>query len=82
MRGLRGYPAATVAFYGPTADFATKLVAGLVAGEHHDPDLKKWFTKDTDIRFDRAIAEEVTAFLQEHGCKSVAMTDGNHRLSA
>jgi hypothetical protein len=31
-RGFRGYPVATVAFYGPTADCATKVVASISSG--------------------------------------------------
>jgi hypothetical protein len=30
-RGFRGYPIATVALYGPTSDFATKVVVTVAA---------------------------------------------------
>src|SRR6266545_7564987 len=76
-RGFRGYPIATVAFYGPTAELATKIVVGIIAGENREPDhLERWFSQGTDIRNDVAIGEQVTAFLQAHGAKSVVMTDG------
>lgn len=76
-RGFRGYPIATVAFYGPTADFATKVVASIVPGEGCDPDpLDRWFSQDTDVRTDPEIGEQVIAFLTAHGARSVVVTDG------
>ncbi|HVP45174.1 MAG TPA: hypothetical protein VMT32_01275 [Bryobacteraceae bacterium] len=72
-RGFRGYPIATVAFYGPTADFASKVVASIVPGEGCDPGpLDCWFSQDTDVRTDPEIGEQVIAFLTAHGAKSVA----------
>ncbi len=76
-RGFRGYPIGTVAFYGPTAEFATKLVASIVAGDGCDPDpMKRWYSEDTDVRSDPEIGEQVIAFLAEHGARSVVLTDG------
>jgi hypothetical protein len=76
-RGFRGYPIATVGFYGPTAERATKIVASIVSGEgaHLDP-LERWFSEDTDVRRDLLIGEQVIAFLAEHGARSVLVTDG------
>lgn len=76
-RGFRGYPVATVAFYGPTADFASKVVAAIVAGEGCAPDpLIRWFSEDSDVRTDPDIGEQVIALLTAHGARSVVMTDG------
>ena len=74
-RGFRGYPAATVAFYGPTATLATKIVVGIARsrGSEIDP-LRKWFS-ESDIRQNEDVGLEVMAFLKEHGVKSVVMTD-------
>lgn len=45
-KGFRGYPAATVAFYGPTADLATKIVIGIFKEKNSDADpLEKWFSE-------------------------------------
>jgi hypothetical protein len=75
-RGFRGYPIGTVAFYGPTADRATKLVASILPGENCDPDpLRRWFSQDTDVRTDPEIGEEVIAFLASHGARSVVVTN-------
>jgi hypothetical protein len=45
-RGLRGYPVATVALYGPDDSRATKLTVGIVSAEHADAtDLQRWFSE-------------------------------------
>jgi hypothetical protein len=76
-QGFRGYPIATVAFYGPTADLATKVVVAIVRNERRDPDtLERWFSQDTDVRANETVGEKVLAFLKEHAAKSVIVTDG------
>jgi len=77
QRRFRGYPIATVALYGPTADLATKIVVAIVRGEGCEPDpLERWFSEDTDVRANPAVGEKVLAFLKEHAAKSVVVTDG------
>jgi hypothetical protein len=76
-QGFRGYPVATIAFYGPTEDLATKVVVSIVRDEGQDPDpLERWISEDTDVRNDPAIGEKVLVFLKENGAKSVVVTDG------
>jgi hypothetical protein len=36
-RGFRGYPVATIAFYGPTADFASKVVVAIFRSDSVKP---------------------------------------------
>jgi len=75
-RGFRGYPVATIAFYGPTAESATKVVVAIFRGENQDPDpLERWSSEESDVRSDEAIGEKIIAFLQAHAPKSVAMVD-------
>ena len=75
-RGLRGYPVATVALYGPDDTRATKLTVGIVPTEDADAsDLRRWFSEGADIRNDTGVAEEVLAFIDAAGARSVAMTD-------
>jgi hypothetical protein len=76
-RGFRGYPVATVALYGPDDTKATKLTVGIVPAEDADvTDLRRWFSKaETDIRNDARVVEEMLAFIDAAGAKSVAMTD-------
>lgn len=75
-RGLRGYPVATVAFYGPDDTRATKLAVGIVPAENAEvTDLRRWFSEAADIRNDAGVAEEVLAFIDATGVRSVVMTD-------
>ncbi len=76
-RGFRGYPIATVAFYGPTGDFASKVVASIFPDEGSDPvAMGRWFAKDTDVRTDPEIGEQVIAFVRGHAALSIVVTDG------
>ena len=76
-RGFRGYPLATVAFYGPTNEYASKVAVAIVPRENAEPaSLKRWFAKDTDVRRDPDIAAEMVAFIQAEQALSVVMTEG------
>lgn len=76
-RGFRGYPVATVCFYGPTDQLATKVAVGIVRSEGGNADpLERWFSEDRDIRHDAELEAEVARFILSHGVKSVVMADG------
>ena len=76
-RGFRGYPVATVCFYGPTDGLATKVAVGIVRSEGASADpLERWFSENRDIRHDAELEAEVARFILSHGVKSVVMTDG------
>jgi hypothetical protein len=76
-RGFRGYPVATIAFYGPTDDFASKVAVGIVLHKGDEPtELRRWHAKETDVRKDAAIQAEILSFITEQGVSSVVMTDG------
>jgi hypothetical protein len=36
-RGFRGYPLATIAFYGPTNEFASKVVVAIISRQDAKP---------------------------------------------
>ena len=75
-RGFRGYPIATIAYYGPDDKNATKVAVGIVPHEGAEPSvLKRWFTEDTDIRIDRITNQEIMDFIKENGARSVVMAD-------
>ena len=75
-RGFRGYPVGTVAFYGPTAERATKVAVGIVVREGAKVDImKRWRSEEHDLRLDEEIGFEISAFLREHGVLSVTMFD-------
>jgi hypothetical protein len=76
-RGMRGWPLATVAFYGPDASRASKVVAGIVHSEHEEArELCDWQLVNGDVRNDVAIAAAMLEFMEKHGVLSVVMSDG------
>ncbi|WP_211256342.1 hypothetical protein [Edaphobacter aggregans] len=82
-RGFRGYPIATVALYGPTADLATKIAVSIIPDERKPPDvLERWFSEDIDVRHDPVVGEQIKAFLRQHQARSVVVTDPRLRLPA
>ncbi len=75
-KGFRGFPVATVAFYGPDNRRASKLAVGIVLAENQElVELKRWFAEQGDVREDIRVAEEVLAFMEGFGVRSVAMVD-------
>jgi hypothetical protein len=77
-RGFRGYPIATVAFYGPDDQRATKVAVGIVRAEGAEADpLERWFPEQTDVRSDLAIARQIAEFIATHAAKSVVLV---HRI--
>lgn len=74
-KGFRGYPVATIAFYGPTDKKATKIVVGIVVHEDAGAEpLRKWFS-ETDVRNDHVVLEEALDFIREQDAQSVVMVD-------
>jgi hypothetical protein len=55
----------------------TKLTVGIGPAENADvtEDLRRWFAEGTDIRNDAGVAEEVLAFIDGTGARSIVMTD-------
>jgi hypothetical protein len=67
---------ATVAFYGPDDRRASKLTVGIVLAENQEAvELKRWFAEPGDVREDLRVAEEVLAYMEGFGVRSVAMVD-------
>jgi hypothetical protein len=76
-KGMRGWPAATIAFYGPNLSQATKVAVGIVQRESAEPpEMRNWIVKDGDVRADPAITREIVDFIESRGVLSVVMTDG------
>jgi len=75
-KGMHGWPAATIAFYGPDASRASKVVVGIVASEHTEVgEMRDWKLDAGDVRNDPRIAKEILEFIARYGVLSVAMTD-------
>ena len=76
-KGFKGYPVATVAFYGPDADRATKVAVGIVLSEGAEPAaLERWIVELGDVRTHPKIGKAVVEFVRARGVRSIAMTGG------
>jgi hypothetical protein len=75
-RGFRGYPVATIAFYGPDDRRASKVAVGIVPAEGEEAaELRHWRSDDHDVRNDPAISGAILDFIAQFDVKTVAMTD-------
>jgi hypothetical protein len=74
-RGFRGYPVATVAFYGPDDQVATKVAVGIVPAEGAEANpLQRWFSEN-DVRAEADIVRQIGEFIEAHGARSVVLVD-------
>ena len=74
--GFRGYPIATIAFYGPDNKRASKVAVGITRRQGAETGaLERWYASDSDIREDVEILDEVVSFLRRHDSRSITMVD-------
>lgn len=74
-RGFRGYPAATIAFYGPDDERASKVAVAVIPEEGAEPTLLERFRTQTgDVRRDPVVGDAVLAFLRKHGILTVLLS--------
>ncbi|TWX72663.1 hypothetical protein [Colwellia sp. C1TZA3] len=72
-KGDKGYPIATIAFYGPNNDLATKVVCAIISHEDAEAEpMKKWFSS-SDLRKSEQVISEILRFIDENRVKSVSM---------
>jgi hypothetical protein len=75
-KGLRGWPLATIAFYGPNLSQASKVAVGIMPSRDAPADVvRAWTIEQGDIRADPGVASEILDFIAQHGALSVAMAD-------
>lgn len=75
-RGFRGYPIATIAYYGPDDTRASKVAVCIIVDEAGDvADMKKWFSDSGDLRQDRSVILEISEYAREHHAASVVLAD-------
>jgi hypothetical protein len=75
-KGMRGWPVATIAFYGPDTSRATKVVVSIIPNEHAEPsEMRDWQIVHGDVRKKPEIAAEMSEFMESRGVTSVVMTD-------
>jgi hypothetical protein len=67
---------ATVAYYGPDNQRASKVAVGIVTAFEKMLALERWFSTDQDIRTDEAVLEKMMAFIAQHHVARVAVADG------
>ena len=66
-KGLRGWPIATIAFYGPNLSQATKVAVAIVPSENAEPQqLRDWKLAHGDIRERR--------FIQASACSTARVS--------
>lgn len=69
----RGFPIATIAYYGPEDETATKVAVGIVGSKDELIEMKRWLVRSVDVRIDRVIKKEILGFIQAYKVKRVAM---------
>jgi len=75
-KGLRGYPVATIAFYGPDDSRASKVAVGIVVKEGAEATfLERWHSDIADVRSDPHINEKILTFIRSNEVKSVVLVD-------
>lgn len=75
-RGFRGFPAATVAWYGPDDTRASKVVVTIVPSKGADPTHQASFAGDGhDLREDPFTGDKVMAFVEKHEAASVFVVE-------
>ena len=68
-----GYPVATIAYYGPDDQTATKVAVGIMDSKHEVIELKRWLVRAQDVCIDGAINNEILTFIKERKVQRVAM---------
>ncbi len=76
-RREKGYPIATIIFYGPDDKKASKVVLGIIASEEAEPQLHKWFRKspNADLRYDIDLQNTWLEIIRREGVHRVAMIE-------
>lgn len=69
------FPIGTIAFYGPTDRFATKVAVGVVDAKRRVIALERWFSSGQDVREDEEISRKIAAFLQSHHVSRIVMSE-------
>jgi hypothetical protein len=75
--GFAGYPLATIAYYGPDNQRASKVAVGIIQEEGGDAAvLERWHSESEDVRTSPDILKEVLDFVSRYGVKSVIVAGG------
>jgi hypothetical protein len=72
-----GCPIATIAYYGPDDQFASKVAVGIILteGEKEASHLRRWFAKEQDVRLEITILNEILEYIRPYRPRRIAMVD-------
>lgn len=71
---FRGFPIATIAYYGPDDTRASKVAVGIILRENDEAaDIRRWFSETSDVRADIGIAEDILAYIAEWDVRSLSV---------
>ena len=74
-KGDKGYPIATIAFYGPNNKIATKVVCAILNHDNAELEpMKKWFSS-SDLRKSELILGEILSMIDDNGVNTVSMVE-------
>lgn len=75
-QGNRGFPVATVAFYGPDDQRATKVVLSLITNQDGAvAEMERWHTDGIDARLDADCTDRIVSLLDRWKPKSIVSPD-------
>lgn len=73
-RSPSGYPVASVAYFGPDDQVATKVTVSILPDETFKPSAtERWHSVTSDLRYDDDVNEEILNLVEEHAVKTVLM---------
>jgi hypothetical protein len=72
-----GYPIVTIAYYGPNDEFSSKVSVGvlLTEEEKETANMRRWYSIDTDVRYDAKIIAEILDYIDTFKPRRVVMVD-------
>lgn len=75
--GFRGYPVATIAFYGPDDSRVSKVAVTIWAAEEAEEPtaMRRWYLDEGDVRTDAVVQEEILQFVRAHEAGSISVAD-------
>ena len=76
-RGFRGYPLASIAYFGPDTRRATKVTVAIVRAQGRLPGpTESWSVQHGDVRSDSRVEEAILDLLRSYDTRSVVITAG------
>ena len=70
-----GYPIGTIAYYGPTDQFAAKVSVTIIDKNDKHLALERWYAKTEDVRIDEEICQQIATFMQQYDVYRIGMMD-------